>query len=422
MQKGTKPSPAAFLHSNQNPPKAKAQSQTSSPSERQAQANALANANGTFGNNAKLGITGVKLGSPVRSGAQISPGPWSTGLGVKPVYSSTQYGADAMYTIPNTLSNNDKAQLLYGLAQVKGLYAKGMAPTVARLQAMGTSVVFTDADYTAFTKILKNADNTGQDYTSALNSWIKNPSLATSSLQAVVPKSPKLVPFTPPGEASANLTSRFMDLFNQAPDSKTIAGYTKDIHSLEVARKNNASAYPQEAENIFLKYAQQAATTRTALAAKTKTPSATGTGQLSDVVRQLKNAYNDNGIPMSDSQIYTKAVAALRSPQALQNELNVVVSQAGMHWPGFKELIDKGQTVQNLLGPYMAVRNQITGVPLSQMKPSDFYSVAADPKALVSPAAYGKTLYSTPEYKSSNNYMNQTMSDLQYTMKAFGIG
>lgn len=381
-----------------------------------------ANANGTLNSSqTKMGITGVPLGSPVRTGVQITPGPWSTGLDQQPTFSKTSYSLNSPYLIPNTLSNSDKANLLYKMSLVPNLYKKGTAPTRASISAMGTSIVFRDQDYTAFSKVLKNSDNTGAgDYNTSLNNWLTNPASAAAVLSGTNTKKARVIPFTPPGDASAYITSKYLDLFNKAPDSSVINNYTKDLHTAEVARGGQISQ--QEQENIFLKYAQSTATGTAHKAVTSKNASAMSSGQLGDIVKQVRGAYNDNGIPLSDSQIYIKAIAAIRSPQALQNELQLATDQAGLHWAAFKPLIDKGQTVLNLLAPYMAVRSQITGKPLSQMQPSDFYSVASDSKGPISPTDYGKTLYNTPEYKSSDNYMNQTMSDLQYTMKAFGIG
>jgi hypothetical protein len=144
-------------------------------------------------------------------------------------------------------------------------------------------------------------------------------------------------------------------------------------------------------------------------------------GALGMVVNQIRSAYSNNGIPFNDAEIYKKAIQGVRSEQALANILNITRQQAKALYPGFKDLIEDGAEVSDLVAPYASVYSQIYGKPVSQLKASDFYEVAAGDRAL-SPAEYKKMLYAKPEFKDTETYKNTKQGALTAIVRAFGIG
>jgi hypothetical protein len=212
-----------------------------------------------------------------------------------------------------------------------------------------------------------------------------------------------------------------MDVFNAGADKKVAAAYAKEVQQLE-AKQGSISA--QQREDIRLKYIQTAAATRykTVMATPdTKDDALLQEGALGMVVNQIRGAYSNNGIPVNDAEIYKKAIQGVRSQQALANILNVTRQQAKALYPGFRDLIDQGAEVADLVSPYATVYSQIYGKPIAQLKPADFYEVAAGDKP-ISPAEYKKMLYAKPEFKDTETYKNAKQGALTAIVRAFGIG
>lgn len=213
-----------------------------------------------------------------------------------------------------------------------------------------------------------------------------------------------------------------MDVFNSAPDKKIADAYAKEVQKLEAAQKGAISA--QQREDIRLKYIQSNAAARFKAVKSTadvKDDALLQEGALGMVVNQIRSTYVNNGIPINDSEIYRKAIQGVRSEQALANIINVTKQQAKALYPGFRDLIDQGAEVSDLVAPYASVYSQIYGKPTSQLKPADFYDVASGDKPM-SPAEYKKMLYAKPEFKETETYKNTKQNALSAIVKAFGIG
>jgi hypothetical protein len=262
------------------------------------------------------------------------------------------------------------------------------------------------------------SDKVGEDYELSVNKFYTNKGLAASFFS--VPG--KTVAMTPSAALLSELNTQFMDIFNAAPDKKIAEAYAKEVQKLEVAQKGSISA--QQREDIRLKYIQNAAATRykTAMATPdTKDDALLQEGALGMVVNQIRNTYTNNGIPVNNAEIYKKAIQGVRSEQALANIINVTKQQAKALYPAFKDLIDQGAEVSDLVAPYASVYSQIYGKPTSQLKPADFYDVASGDKPL-SPSEYKKILYAKPEFKDTETYKNTKQSALTALVRAFGIG
>jgi hypothetical protein len=367
----------------------------------------------------KAGLDGRPLGSPIFVGQ--TPGRYVGGQLEAPIAitKQTQYTATSAAEQFAGLSNRDKANLLAKLAQIPGIYKAGSEPTAQSLIAMGNAIAPRQVDIDALTKVMRYSDSVGEDYQLSVDKFFLNKELAASFFSVRAPKGPSV---TPSAALVSELNTQFMDIFNSAPDKKTAESFAKEVQKLEA--KQGGAISPQQREDIRLKYIQNAAATRykTAMATPdTKDDALLQEGALGMVVNQIRSAYTNNGIPTNDAEIYKKAIQGVRSEQALANILNVTKQQAKALYPGFRDLIDQGAEVSDLVAPYANVYSQIYGKPTSQLKPADFYDVAAGDRAL-SPAEYKKILYAKPEFKDTETYKNTKQGALTAIVRAFGIG
>ena len=367
----------------------------------------------------KAGLDGRPLGSPIFVGQ--TPGRYVGGQLEAPVAitKQTQYTSTSAVDTFAGLSNRDKANLLAKLAQIPGIYKAGSEPTAQSLMAMGSAIAPRQVDIDALTKVMKYSDTVGEDYQLSVDKFFVNKGLAASFFSIPAAKGPSL---TPSAALISELNTQFMDIFNAGADKKIAGAYAKEVQQLEA--KQGGSISPQQREDIRLKYIQNAAATRykTAMSTPdTKDDALLQEGALGMVVNQIRGAYTNNGIPTNDAEIYKKAIQGVRSEQALANILNITKQQAKALYPGFKDLIEDGAEVSDLVAPYASVYSQIYGKPTSQLKPADFYEVAAGDRAL-SPAEYKKMLYAKPEFKDTETYKNTKQGALTAIVRAFGIG
>ena len=374
--------------------------------------------NAPYGSGTKVGLDGRPVGSDIAVG--IEQKYVGSNLQTTIVPKKTQYTSASAMEAFAALGNQDKANLLAKLAQIPGIYAEGSAPTQQMILTMAQSgaVVPRKQDVDALTKVMTYSDRVGEDYVTSVNKFYTNKGLASQYFSV-----PSAGPSVTPSEALiSELNTNFMDLFNTAPDKKTATAYAKEVQRLEAKQKGAISA--QQREDIRLKYIQATAAERFKTVkgtADTKDDALLQEGAMGAVVQQIRAAYTNNGIPINDSEIYKKAIQATRSEQALQNVLNVTKQQAKALYPAFKDLIDQGAEVADLVSPYASVYSQIYGKPVAQLKPADFYEVAAGDKP-ISPAEYKKMLYAKPEFKDTDTYKNTKQNALTAIVRAFGIG
>lgn len=369
---------------------------------------------------AKIGLDGRPVGSPIVIGQTQQ----YVGSQLQPpviVTKQTQYTSTSAMDEFADLSTNDKVNLLKRLSLIPGIYTPGQQPTDALLVEMAKSgaIVPRKQDVAALTKVMAYSDKVGEDYMTSVNKFYQNRELAVQFFGTGGGK-PNAV--TPSDALVAELNTNFLDIFNAAPDKKTAAAYAKEVQQLEIKQKGGITA--QQREDIRLKYIQNSAALRYKTVKGTEDTADDALlqqGALGTTVRTLRQAYSNNGIPINESEIYKKAIQATRSPQALENILNVTKQQAQALFPAFKDLIAQGADVADLVSPYASVYSQIYNKPISQLKPSDFYDVAAGDKP-ISPSEYKKSLYARPDFKDTDTYKDKKQSALSAIVRAFGIG
>lgn len=365
----------------------------------------------------KTSLSGLPIGMEVQTGKVATQYVGSTLVQGAPVYNKVQYTQDSPYQLVATKNNQEKANLLLSLAAIPGLYAKGQAPTVDFIRQQGNAISFRPEDYKALTNIMIHADKVGQTYDASLVTFVQNPGLAQQYFGSVSGKD-KTISLSRPAELKSELTAKFMDLFDIVPDDKTAQAYIKDVNKAEMRAKGGITQ--QEKEDIFLKYVEKTASERYKAAAATPGEEdniALEAGSLGTVIKQIRNAYANNGIATSEKKIYADALKGIRSQQALANTLNTISVQAISQFPAFKQQILDGATVKDLLDPYVPSFQKIYGrVP----KPSDLYEVATGDK-VVPVAEWELMQWKKPEIKQTNFYKNTINGDIRNMAESFGV-
>jgi hypothetical protein len=350
---------------------------------------------GTAGN---VGLTGLPIGTQIAQGGTVE----------------LSKGAGALAFAARVPA--DRAQLILRLGQIPGLYAKNQAPTPKFIQDMinGKDIVPRPADILALEKVQAFAEWSGTPVDNTVTKLIAQPALAqqyfgggTGAARAV----------SSSAALGAELNDKFLDLFETKADPALVKAYTKEINALEL--KGTLSA--QQKEDILLKYVQKKATDQFNLSQTGMTPGVVDKGALGRTVRNIRVAYEENGIPINEKQIYNKAVQSLRSPEAYKNVIDGVMMQAGTVMPAFKEYFSQGKTAREVLSPWINTRSQVLGIPADQIKVTDMYEVGSGP-APISIQDYKKQLYRSPEFKKTDAFKERSLGDLQTLLRAFNIG
>jgi len=314
------------------------------------------------------------------------------------------------------LKLEDRAALLLNMGRIPKLYPEGMAPNPDFINKMlkDGKIIPRAEDLAALDKVAGIADWSGDTISNTVIKLANNPSLAQQFFGKVsaVPKA-----VSSPAALEAELNDKFLDIFEIKADPAMVKAYAKEVNALE----SKGGASTQQKEDILLKYIQKKATEQFNLGQTGMVPGVADKGALGRRVRTLRVAYDDNGIPIDERQIYNKAVQTLRSQEAYQNEIDSVTMQAGVIMPAFKDLFAKGKTARQVLSPWINIRAQILGIPVDQIKISDMYDIGSGtaPKSIQD---YKKELYRSPEFKKTDAYKERSLGDFQALLKAFNIG
>jgi hypothetical protein len=363
-----------------------------------AAAGAIELANNQVGTAGNVGLTGLPIGTQIAQGGTAG---FSKGSG------ALAFAA---------LVPAERAQLILRLGQIPGLYAKDQAPTPDFVQRMisGKDIVPRSADFAALEAVQYIAEWSGTPVNNTVNKLIAQPEFArqffnrgTGAAKAV----------SSSAALGAELNDKFLDLFETKADPALVKAYTKEINALEL--KGTLSA--QQKEDILLKYVQKKAADQFNLSQTGMVPGVIDKGSLGRTVRNIRVAYEENGIPINEKQIYNKAVQSLRSPEAYKNVIDGVMMQAGTVMPAFKEYFSQGKTAREVLSPWINTRSQVLGIPADQIKVTDMYEVGSGP-APISIQDYKKQLYRSPEFKKTDAFKERSLGDLQTLLRAFNIG
>ena len=315
------------------------------------------------------------------------------------------------------LSLDDRATLLLRMGQIPGLYATGLAPTPDFIskQIKSGSIVPRDVDFQALEKIAAISDWSGDTTDNTIVKLSSNRGMAEQFFGKVTPAVKTVTSYS---AIESDLNSKFLDLFESKPDAGLIKAYAKEVNALESSKSGITT---QQKEDILLKYVQKKANDLYNLNQTGMAPGTTDKGALGRYVRSIRTAYDSNGIPINEKQIYSKAVESLRSQDAYKNVLDGVTMQATAILPAFKDFFAQGKTAREVLSPWINLRSQILEIPEDQIKIQDMYNVGSGEKAM-SINEYKKMLYASDEFKKTNAFKSRSTNDLQTLLRAFNIG
>jgi hypothetical protein len=329
---------------------------------------------------------------------------------------AAQYEKGAGASALANLEPTQRAALLANMGRIPGLYSAGMAPTPDFINKMLSDgrVAPRLADLKALDSMAAIADWSGDTIANTVIKFANNPSLSQQYFGQITAK-PKAV--SSPAALEAELNDKFLDIFETKADPAAAKAYAKEINALE----SKGSVGTQQKEDILLKYIQKKATDQFNVGQTGMVPGVADKGALGRRVRTLRSAYDNNGIPIDERQIYNKAIATLRSEEAYQNEIDSVTMQASSVMPAFKDFFAQGKNAREVLSPWINTRAQIFGIPADQIKVSDMYEIGSG-TAPLSIQDYKKQLYRSPEFKKTDAYKERSLGDLQTLLRAFNIG
>lgn len=372
------------------------------------------------GGGASNSLTGLPIGTPIQRGTEPS---YSTGAGVTqvPSFVKAQYTKDAPFTVVANMSNQEKADLLSQLSVIPNLYPAGMAPTSDFIKRQGVGITFRPADYDALTKLMIHADYSGQSYTKSVIDFASDPSLADKYFGKIT-ETPKQIALTPQAALMDDLNARFMDLFETGADKKMAAAYAKEYNKAELAA-GGAGLTSTQRDNIFQKYVEATALGRFKTVkgtADTADDMTLESGVLGQTIRQIRGAYADNGIPVSEKQIYQDAIAGIKSSAALTNKMESINLHAATQMPALKDWIAKGNTAKQFLSPYITSYSKIYDVPENQVTVDKFYS-ALQGTTPIPVSQWEAEQWKNPDIKNTKFYQDTRKNDLRAMADAFGI-
>ena len=241
--------------------------------------------------------------------------------------------------------------------------------------------------------------------------------LQTSGYTEVAPK----VRYTDASESKAILTDKFLSLFNEKPTDAELKDFQTILKGKESAAKGGISSL--ELNDVILGVANKriSGAVKGAATGDAKALDVLDSGLLGKRIRQIKAAYYDNGIPVSDTTIYKQAGLSLRDEDAYQNVLEEINNNAMTQWGKLGLDLKPGQTVRSKLQPYITTRAKIRGISEDDINVADMTDIINTDGTAKTYKQFELEEYKSPEYLASDNYKMTVLDDTQAVFRNFGI-
>lgn len=236
-------------------------------------------------------------------------------------------------------------------------------------------------------------------------------------------------------ELKAEVNAQFRSMFMVDAPQDVIDSYTQEINNIQVARSTKnvtvkGTVASQEGlssierQAILQKYLKQQALrlTDAANAGDTKAKDALQKGAFGATLTKLRNAYYDNGIPISDTSLYTQAIDGSVDETNLNANLNLIKLSAKTYYPALAKQIDAGYSVRQLLTPYIQTRANILEEDPDMIDIKSLSNVASDTGGkLQSLYDYEVSLRQDPKWRFTKNAQD-TLSNVALSLgKIFGM-
>lgn len=241
--------------------------------------------------------------------------------------------------------------------------------------------------------------------------------LQTSGYTEVAPK----VRYTDASESKAILTDKFLSLFNEKPTDAELKDFQTILKGKESAAKGGISSL--ELNDVILGVANKriSGAVKGAATGDAKALDVLDSGLLGKRIRQIKAAYYDNGIPVSDTTIYKQAGLSLRDEDAYQNVLEEINNNAMTQWGKLGLDLKPGQTVRSKLQPYITTRAKIRGISEDDINVADMTDIINTDGTAKTYKQFELEEYKSPEYLASDGYKMTVLDDTQAVFRNFGI-
>jgi hypothetical protein len=295
-----------------------------------------------------------------------------------------------------------------------GLYPQGFKPT---LDGMVTT-----EDFNAIQKLVAVGEQKGIGDINAVLDLSKKDKTVLNYLQTggYAPTGTK-ISYTSSSESKATLTDKFLSLFNEKPTDAELKDFQTIIKSKETAAKGGLSSL--EVNDVILAVANKRISAAAAGAIKgdAKAVDVLDSGLLGRRVREIRAAYYDNGIPVSDATVYKQAGASLRDQDAYNNVLEEINNNAVTQWGKLGLDLKPGQTVRTKLQPFITTRAKIRGISEDEINIADMTDVLNSDGTVKSYKQFKLEEYGSKEYLGSDNYKQVVLNDTQAVLRNFGI-
>lgn len=331
----------------------------------------------------------------------------------KPIKSTIQFPAGSEQTFIKGLPPKDRAALQAKLLKLK-LYPQGYNPP-----AGGT--YFGKEDFDAIKKLQVIGTQLGKGDINDIITLAEKDSKVASLLATGGYKQTPSYTVTDTLEASATLTDSFLNLFNEKPTKAEIKEYQNLVNARERSSKGAMSA--QERQDILYSVANKrlASLTKGAVTGDVAAAEALTEGQLGKRIRDIRAAYEDNGMSVSDKQLFTLAGKSLRSAEAYDNIIEDIKQNVGLQWGQLGQNLKPGQTVRSRLQPYINIASSLMGIPEDEIKTTDLQDVVNTDGSFKRPQEYKALKYKSKEYLGSDQFKQTVFDDTTAVLRNFGV-
>lgn len=346
-----------------------------------------------------------------KSGAVLSPSRGTDAQG-NPIRVQI-YPAGFEETYLNNLAPKQRAALQKQMKALN-LYPKNFSP-------LGDGTI-TQEDFNALIKLVAVGEQKGLGNIQDVINLAKKDSKVRTFLQTSgYAEQGREINYTNPSESKAVLTDRFLSLFNEKPSDAELKEFQASLKKKESAAKGGISAL--EVNDLVLSIANKRISGAVEGATKgdAKALDVLDSGLLGKRIREIKAAYYDNGIPVSDTTIYKQAGKSLRDQDAYDNVLQEITNNAMTQWGKLGLDLKPGQTVRSKLQPYITTRSKIRGIPEDEVNVADMTDILKPDGSVKTYKEFKLEEYGSKEYLESDAYKETVLNDTQAVFRNFGI-
>ena len=346
-----------------------------------------------------------------KSGAVLSPSRGTDAQG-NPIRVQI-YPAGFEETYLNNLGPKQRAALQKQMKSL-GLYPKNFNP-------LGDGTI-TSEDFNALIKLVAVGEQRGLANIQDVIGLAKKDSKVRAFLQTGgYTQTAPTINYTNTSESKALLNDRFLSLFNEKPSETELKEFQASLKKKEGAAKGGISAL--EVNDLVLSIANKRISSAITGASKgdVKALDVLDSGLLGKRIREIKAAYYENGIPVSEKTIYKQAGASLRDQDAYDNVLEEINNNAITQWGKLGLDLKPGQTVRKKLQPFITVRSTIRGISEDDINIADMTDVLNPDGTVKSFKQFKLEEYKSDDYLKSDKYKQVVLNDTQAVFRNFGI-